>query len=163
MTRLFIKPTTPNILNDIVRHYARDIEHLRFHEGDSGFDLYVLDESIVVEPGETAQIRFGICCEVRDDSTNRPVSYWLLPRSSIVKTPLQMANSVGLIDAGYRGEIRAVVRNMSSTQPYTIKKGDRLFQLATRDLSPWKSVEVVNTLAETTRGEGGFGSTTSNP
>ena len=81
----------------------------------------------------------------------------LVPRSSISKTPLRMANSIGIIDAGYRGEIIAVVDNIKN-EPYTIKEGERLFQLVAPSMLSIKA-NLVTTLTESTRGKGGFGST----
>jgi hypothetical protein len=89
-------------------------------------------------------------------------AYWMLPRSSISKTPMQLANSVGLIDAGYRGELMAVVRYIDkTTNTFTVNEGDRYFQLASPDLLPWDKVIVVDEIpgGPTVRGEGGFGST----
>ena len=80
-----------------------------------------------------------------------------MPRSSIAKTPLRLCNSIGLIDAGYRGEIKAVVDNIKS-ELYIVEKGQRLFQLVAMDGSPI-NFQLVDELTETTRGEDGFGST----
>ena len=85
------------------------------------------------------------------------ISYYLYPRSSISRTPLRMSNSVGIIDAGYRGSLMVSVDNISD-EGYTIKSGDRLFQVCASTLPPI-SFELSTTLSETTRGEGGFGST----
>ena len=86
-----------------------------------------------------------------------PCGYYLMPRSSIVKTPLRLANSVGLIDSSYRGTIRAVVDNIKMTD-YVVEKGSRLFQIVAHDGKPITH-EFVNELSETQRGDGGFGST----
>jgi dUTP pyrophosphatase len=83
--------------------------------------------------------------------------FWLLPRSSIYKTPLMMANSVGVIDASYRGELMAPVR--SNGPEYNIIRGERLFQIVAPDMGWIREVRIVDTLPETVRGEGGFGST----
>ena len=80
-----------------------------------------------------------------------------MPRSSISKTPLRQCNSVGLIDAGYRGEIMAAVDNIKQ-EPYRLEPGQRLFQLVAMDGSPI-SFELTDVLTETDRGESGFGST----
>ena len=90
--------------NDIAKKYYAN--HGHFHEGDAGLDLYVL-EDIHFEAGETKAIKLGISCQPKDG-----VAYYLFPRSSISKTPLRMANSIGLIDGGYRGEIMAVCDNI---------------------------------------------------
>ena len=125
--------------------------HGHFHDGDAGLDLYVL-EDIVFDPGETKLIKLGISCEPKDGK-----AYYLFPRSSISKTPLRMSNSIGLIDGGYRGEIMASCDNIKDFD-YTVKEGDRLFQLVATDSSPI-SYTLVNRLSDTTRGSGGFGST----
>ena len=115
-------------------------------------DLYVL-EDIYFKAGETRVIKMGISCEPEDG-----IAYYLLPRSSISQTPLRMANSIGLIDGGYRGEIMAVCDNIK-TVDYTVEKGQRLFQLVATDSSAIE-YELVETLEmTTTRGIGGFGST----
>ena len=87
----------------------------------------------------------------------RNVCYYLYPRSSISKTPLRLANSVGIIDAGYRGNLMAVVDNIS-IQAYNIQKKDRLFQICAGNLEPIE-FQLANDLSNTQRGFGGFGST----
>ena len=125
--------------------------HGHFHDGDAGLDLYVLEE-ITILAGETKLLKLGICCEPSDGK-----AYYLFPRSSISKTPLRMSNSIGLIDGGYRGEIMASCDNNKDFD-FTIEKGQRLFQLVAIDSSPI-SYEVVEDLSNTSRGDGGFGST----
>ncbi len=142
--KLFIKPH-----NNTALEFYRN--HGHFHDGDAGLDLYVL-EDLHFEPGETKAIKLGISCEPEDG-----IAYYLFPRSSISKTPLRMANSIGLIDGGYRGEIMAVCDNIKS-ESYTAEKGQRLFQLVATDSSPIQ-YELVEELEMTTRGTGGFGST----
>ena len=136
-------------LNDKAKQYYSN--HGHFHKGDAGLDLYVL-EDITFLPGDTKKIKLGIICEPEDGK-----AYYLFPRSSISKTPLRMANSIGLIDGGYRGEIMAVVDNIKD-EAYTLEPGQRLFQLVGMDGSPIH-FKLVDELSETTRGEGGFGST----
>ncbi len=142
--KLFIKPH-----NNTALEFYRN--HGHFHDGDAGLDLYIL-EDLHFEPGETKAIKLGISCEPEDG-----IAYYLFPRSSISKTPLRMANSIGLIDGGYRGEIMAVCDNIKS-ESYTAEKGQRLFQLVATDSSP-SQYELVEELEMTTRGTGGFGST----
>ena len=124
------------------------------HDGDSGLDLYC-PEQLIIEPGETHLIKMGIACEMTDEYL--PISYMLVPRSSISKTPLRMANSIGIIDAGYRGEIMAAVDNISK-ETYTVSPGERLFQLVHPTLYPINA-SLVNELSDSERGDGGFGST----
>ena len=111
-----------------------------------------------IPAGGTKLISLDIQCEAFvDKNKDQNVSYYLYPRSSIYKTPLRTANSVGIIDAGYRGTIMAAVDNRS-TEDYTVTPGQRLFQLCGPTLEPI-TFELVNQLSETSRGEGGFGST----
>ena len=133
--------------------HARDLyeNHGHFHDGDAGLVLFVID-SLTVEPGETAIIKLYIACENTQGN-----SYFLMPRSSISKTPLRQCNSVGLIDGSYRGEIMAAVDNVKN-EPYNVEPGQRLFQLVAMDGSPIH-IELVSKLTETGRGDGGFGST----
>ena len=126
-------------------------EHGQFHVGDAGLDLFVVEEQII-EGGKTELINLGISCETKE---KKP--YFLMPRSSISKTPIRLCNSVGLIDAGYRGEIMAAVDNIKR-EDYTISAGQRLFQIVAMDGSPL-SFELVDELSSTSRGAGGFGST----
>ena len=119
---------------------------------DSGFDL-LIPEHTTVAAGQTVLVNLRIRCEPLFTG-----GYYLYPRSSIGKTPLRLANSVGIIDNGYRGHIAAWVHNTSDT-PFTLCKGERYFQLCHPSLMPFtvKIVEEVN--MNTIRGEGGFGST----
>ena len=114
--KLFIKPS-----NEFTE--ALYSNHQHYNPGDSGIDLFT-PETITVQLGETVKINLQIKCEALHDTIeNTNVSYYLYPRSSIVKTPLRMSNSVGIIDAGYRGEIIACVDNIKN-EPYTITQGD---------------------------------------
>ena len=126
-------------------------EHGQFHAGDAGLDLFIVEEQ-TIEGGGTELINLGISCETAE---KKP--YLLMPRSSISKTPLRLCNSIGLIDAGYRGQIMAAVDNIKK-ENYTINPGHRLFQIVAMDGSPL-SFELVNELSSTSRGVGGFGST----
>ena len=146
--------------------------HGTFNIGDSGLDLFT-PHDVEVKCGETTFVKLGIKCEMKEfNSSNhgQNVSYYLYPRSSISKTPLILKNSVGIVDAGYRGEITAAfyytpttedlftISNTGNTPSYTIKKGTRLVQICAPDLSPFKFV-LKDELSDTTRGEGGYGST----
>lgn len=148
---------------------------------DSGFDLLIPFDYSEHENGYTenriSNVTFraplGVKCSMsRIDSTIPllvPCGYYLYPRSSIVKTPFRLSNSVGIIDSGYRGEIMAVVDNIDSANndmkacihkymtPMT-----RMFQICSPTLEPFL-VEIVDTEealgSSTERGNGGFGST----
>ena len=142
--KLFIKAIHPR-----AKEYYKN--HGHFHRGDAGLDLYII-ENILFMPGETKTIKLGIICEPADGN-----AYYLLPRSSISKTPLRMANSIGLIDGGYRGEIMAVCDNIKNIE-YKLNRGQRLFQVVSANSSPIE-YEIRDELTTTTRGDGGFGST----
>ena len=134
--------------------------HTSYHEGDSGLDLFVT-EDVVVPKGELSfMINLQITCEAfptKDKRSN--ISYYLYPRSSMgSKTPLRLSNSVGIIDAGYRGEIKAVVDNIDRERDFVIRTGTRLLQLCSPNLSPI-TYEMANSLSDTNRGNDGFGST----
>ena len=144
-------------VNDVaVNLYKTNTDQL--DRDDSGYDLYYCGEPITIEPFSTGMLGLGICAELLCRSESKH-GYELWPRSSISKTPLMLANSIGLIDYGYRGEIKACVRNVS-TQPYTVQPGDKLFQLCMPSKAVF-NVCIVEKLSETVRGDGGFGSTSS--
>ena len=129
--------------------------HSSFHEGDAGLDIFTPSKTVIM-PLSKGIIETGIHCEATENGRN--CSFWMLPRSSVAtKTPLILANSVGLIDAGYRGELKAVFYNTSNTA-YVVDEGTRLIQICGASLMP-VSFELVDTLSETSRGEGGYGST----
>ena len=136
-------------LDSLSEYYAN---HSTFHQDDAGLDLFC-PENIVVNPGQQVAIKLGIACEPSS-------SYFLVPRSSISKTPLRMSNSIGIIDKGYRGELIAMVDNIKDL-PYEIKKGTRLFQIISPALLPIQ-FSLVTELDSTSRGSGGFGSTDTN-
>ena len=142
--KLKVKPTS-----ELVRLMYEN--HGHFHEGDAGLDLFIIEKQ-VIKPGETSRIKLGISCENMDQKP-----YLLMPRSSISKTPLRLCNAIGLIDAGYRGEIMAAVDNIKQ-ESYEVKKGQRLFQLVSMDGGPIY-FDLVDILSTSKRGEGGFGST----
>jgi len=137
------------------------IDHSQPHEGDAGLDIFN-PEDIIVEPKSLGKsIDFKIQCEGFIDNTKeKNCWYYLVPRSSISKTPLRMSNSIGIIDAGYRGNIMAAVDNIKN-EDYSIKAGQRLFQICGPNLEELKVIVVdnVSELSESERGEGGFGST----
>ena len=148
--KLFIKPS-----NDQTK--AAYSNHQHYNPGDSGVDLFT-PETITEKPGETVKINLQIKCEAyHSNDSEIPVSYYLYPRSSIIKTPLRLANSVGIIDAGYRGNIIACVDNIKNV-PFTIEQGSRLFQICGPTLEPIE-FKLVTDLSDSQRGEGGFGST----
>lgn len=133
------------------------------YDGDSGIDL-VCPEIISIKEFTCECLNFKISCEMINLSTNELTSYYLYPRSSISSTPLIMANHVGIIDSGYRGNIMAKVKNIPNDgitnleRNYTIERNTRLFQICAPDLGKIM-VKVIDNLSETSRDTNGFGST----
>lgn len=147
--KFLIKPA-----NDEVKEIYKN--HNTYHEGDSGLDLFIVKDE-VIPAGETRLVDLGISCQLHDDSKDKYYSYNMYSRSSISKTPLRLANGVGLLDSGYLGPVKAALHN-TSLLDYTIKKGERYVQLARPDLEE-VSFELVDELRQTSRQSGGFGST----
>jgi dUTP pyrophosphatase len=121
---------------------------------NDGFDLFTTEE---IECFGTTKIDFRVRIQTRHiDTHNIPCGMKLYPRSSIYKTPLRLANSVGVIDPGYRGNIMGV---FDCATPTTIQKGTRLVQLcANSNLPIYVKLISVDELTLTNRGENGFGS-----
>ena len=134
-------------------------KHTHYHEGDSGIDLFFPEDVVFDKPGDKKIIDLQISCEMKT-SKGRNTSYYLYPRSSIAKTDLQLVNSVGIIDAGYRGTIKVALRRVSgpTDEPAVVKAGERLVQICAPTLEPIK-LQVVQTLSSSSRGSGGLGST----
>jgi dUTP pyrophosphatase len=129
-----------------------------YADRDAGFDLYTKQKS-VFEAGPPTKLTFGVRAGYFDLSKHIFRAYWMLPRSSISKTPLRLANSVGLIDAGYRGPLIAALDCL--TDRYELEASQKFCQLTRPDLLPWEEIRVVEVIpgGATVRGEGGFGST----
>ena len=117
----------------------------------AGLDLYC-PFHIKVPADSQKKIPLGVAVEI-------PKGYMglLVPRSSMSKTPIRCANSVGVIDADYRGELSIAYENISCSD-YTIFRGDRIAQLIIVPIAV-VDVEEAQTLSETERGDGGYGST----
>lgn len=132
---------------------------------NSGFDLIVPRDTLFVNMGEGKLINHSIKCAMYFMDDDISCAYYLYPRSSIYKTPLLLANSVGIIDSGYRGWICSALKCFSSggggDEPYIVTSGSRISQICHPSLCPI-IIEIVDSedeLGVTTRGEGGFGST----
>lgn len=122
------------------------------HPGDAGADL-VATESVTIEPGGRALIATGLSMAI-------PLGYGglVLPRSGLaVRTGVTVLNAPGLIDAGYRGEIKVALINHGS-DPFEVEIGDRIAQLVVVAVETPEFVES-DELEDTVRGPGGFGST----
>jgi dUTP pyrophosphatase len=124
----------------------------RAHEGDAGLDLYAC-EPAHIGPGERWSVGTGIAVEIPAGHAGL-----VLPRSGLAKKHgIALVNAPGLIDSGYRGEVRVLLLNTDPAETFRVEAGDRIAQLV---LTPIALAEPVETkaLAESARGDGGFGS-----
>jgi dUTP pyrophosphatase len=124
----------------------------RAHEGDAGLDLYAC-EAAHIGPGERWGVGTGIAVEIPDGHAGL-----VLPRSGLARDHgISLVNAPGLIDAGYRGELRVLLLNNDPADIFRISVGDRIAQLVLVPVAIAAAVEAP-ALAESARGEGGFGS-----
>jgi dUTPase len=138
--------------------------HERLND-NAGFDLFSARDINITDSSVIDFIPFGIkarmtkttLLECGDIAKVEDCHYWLAPRSSIFKSGLIMANSMGVIDHTYRGELKGPV--WSITGDSHIKAGDRLFQIVAPDMGHIKHIKIVDALSSTQRGANGFGST----
>ena len=135
-------------------HYPDMPDPHTAHDGDAGLDLTLMD---VIEKREDV---FFFDCGL---SVEPPKGYYteVVPRSSIYKQDFMMANSVGIIDAGYRGKIFMPMRYVGKGDGLQAAKdliGQRVGQLILRKLEAYK-LEVTHELSDSSRNSGGFGST----
>lgn len=134
-------------------------------DDNAGFDLYAAANMHIEQTPQL--IPFGIICRLLKVSAmphgmpheviKTDSHFWLAPRSSIFKSGLMMANSMGVIDKSYRGELKAPVWSMTGDS--NVSHGDRLFQIVAPDMGWIRNVRIVTSMPGTERGEGGFGST----
>ncbi len=123
------------------------------HPGDAGLDLYAA-EDVTLAPGKRGLVPTGIAMAIPDGFAG-----FVQPRSGLaIKQGLSLVNTPGLIDAHYRGEIKVIAINLDPDIPITISRGDKIAQLVIQPVVRIEPVEVTD-LQETSRGEGGFGST----
>ena len=124
----------------------------RAHDGDAGLDLHAC-EAAHIGPGERWSVATGIAVEIPEGHAGL-----VLPRSGLAREHgISVVNSPGLIDSGYRGEISVLLLNTDPAETFRVEPGDRIAQLV---IAPVASAEPVESgdLAESARGEGGFGS-----
>jgi dUTP pyrophosphatase len=124
----------------------------RAHAGDAGLDLYA-NEAATIEPGARASVGTGVAVEIPPGHAGL-----VLPRSGLAaRHGIALVNAPGLIDAGYRGEIRVLLLNTDRAERFEVEPGDRIAQLL---ITPFAELEPISAaeFAETARAHGGFGS-----
>jgi dUTP pyrophosphatase len=124
----------------------------RAYDHDAAFDLFAAEDAVLAPLGR-AVVGTGIALGLPPD-----LAALTLPRSGLAaRHGISIVNAPGLIDPGYRGEVRIVLLNTDRTDPFSVSRGDRIAQLL---LVPLTAVRLVaaDTLDETHRGERGFGS-----
>lgn len=128
---------------------------IRAHKGDAGMDLTCTRITTVINEAGQLMVVYHT-----DLAAEIPEGYvgLLFPRSSVYKKSMIQTNCVGVLDAGYRGEITAVYKITTDTIPSIFKEGERFAQLV---VVPYLEADIVEAeeLSETERGEGGYGST----
>jgi dUTP diphosphatase len=124
----------------------------RAYSHDAGFDLYAL-EPRRLSPGGRGSVRTGVAVEIPAGQAGL-----VLPRSGLAERHgIALVNAPGLIDSGYRGELRVLLLNTDPVEPFEVVEGDRIAQLVlVRVESP--ELELVEELGDSERGAGGFGS-----
>ncbi len=124
----------------------------RAHEGDAGLDLYAC-EAAHLGPGERWSVGTGVAVEIPAGHAGL-----VLPRSGLaMKHGISLVNAPGLIDAGYRGELRVLLLNTDPAETFRVEPGDRIAQLVIAPVALAEPVEAA-ALADSARGAGGFGS-----
>jgi dUTP pyrophosphatase len=125
----------------------------RAHDGDAGYDLHAAEPASLA-PGARASVGTGIAVAIPDGHAGL-----VLPRSGLAaRHGIGVVNAPGLIDAGYRGELRVLLLNTDREEPFEVEVGDRIAQLViVAHAAP--ALAEVEALDASARGAGGFGST----
>ena len=147
-------------------------DHGVYYAGDSGLDLFCIEDMTIPAKTFSVAVPLGICTEafyekitrgnnsvdgIWSKTRNIPSSYYIYPKSSMgSRSPLRLSNSTGIVDSSYRGELKMYVDNISD-ESFTIKKGQRYVQICGPSLENI-TYKFVDSLSETERGERGFGS-----
>jgi dUTP pyrophosphatase len=122
-------------------------------EGDAGLDLCAAEE-VTLKPGERAAVSTGVAVAI-------PQGYggFVHARSGrALRAGLALVNAPGLIDSGYRGEIKVIVVNLDNSEALEIRRGEKIAQLVVQSVEK-VDLKVVDDLPASPRGAGGFGST----
>jgi dUTP pyrophosphatase len=137
---------------EVLRLDAQARLPLRAHSGDAGADLCSVEE-VSIPPGERREVGTGLALAIPEGYAG-----FVQPRSGLAfRNGIMLVNSPGLIDSGYRGELRVCLYN-SGREPFAISVGERIAQLVVQRIEESVFVESA-VLPLASRGEGGFGST----
>jgi len=124
----------------------------RAHPGDAGLDLYAC-EAAHIGPGERWSVGTGVGVEIPEGHAGL-----VLPRSGLARDHgISLVNAPGLIDSGYRGELRVLLLNTDPAETFRVEAGDRLAQLVLTPIATPEPIEAAE-LTESVRGRSGFGS-----
>lgn len=149
--RAFLKEDEDKVFN-VVKTLPEAILPTKAHNTDAGWDLYLPQDELVLNPGEVKRVNFGIVVEIKPG-----YAIYVMNRSGVVwKYSTMMCLGTGLVDQDYRGEIKAPFYNFGHEQ-IRFKRGDRMAQMVIKRTEDIKLVEG-NVNIETERGDGGFGS-----
>jgi len=123
------------------------------HVGDAGADLHAADNVTIAPGGGRGVVPTGIAIAIPEGYAG-----FVLPRSGLaLRHGITCLNTPGLIDAGYRDEVRVILVNTDPNEPYTVQRGDRIAQLVVQAVET-SSFEAVDELPGSERGLRGFGS-----
>lgn len=137
---------------EVARLVAEAVLPTRAYDGDAGLDLYSV-EAVRIEPGARASVGTGIAVAIAAGHAGL-----VLPRSGLAaRHGIALVNAPGLIDAGYRGEVRVLLLNTDRDEAFAIAPGDRIAQLVIVSL-PGVELSEREALDDAVRGERGFGS-----
>jgi dUTP pyrophosphatase len=167
--KIFVDSTDDELKNKytqaIYNHHLKLQNNI--HHIDAGFDLFA-PKDVIMYDYKANLIDYDIICsatilkQMHDHRKEINTGFYMYPRSSISKTPIRLANNVGIIDAGYRGHLMGMFDCLMSNAIIRINKFDRHLQICAPGLIPIM-VTMVSTKEQlgekTARGEGGFGST----
>jgi len=163
--RLFLDTDDEQLKTEYVNHVNSHNEKIENNPyPDSGFDLFVPKDYVFLDESVDSvfldlQVKTEMVIQYLD-GREEPAAYVLFARSSLSKTPLMLSNHTGIIDSGYRGNLKVALRNLDNAA-YAVEKFTRLVQICHPSLEKIHVVIVENEsdLSSTVRGEGGFGST----
>jgi dUTP pyrophosphatase len=148
------EPVAPPVASDLrfVKLSDRATLPTRAHDNDAGLDLYAA-EAARLAPGARVSVGTGLAVQIPEG-----VGGLVLPRSGLaLRHGVTLVNSPGLIDPGYRGEVRVLMLNTDPTLEFQISPGDRIAQLLLVPVAHARPLQSDG-LDDSTRGEGGFGS-----